>query len=121
PPSMSLCSLISSPLSSFRPRHRSPPSSTLFPYTTLFRSPALRTGSNMCRRGGLYGRPDRAALTAGLVVPAVRSGRAYSPPLREEDRKSTRLNSSHVSISYAVFCLKKKNACRAESGTLIDD
>ena len=41
----------------------------------------------MRRRGGLYGRPDRAALTAGLVVPAVRSGRAYSPPLQEDWRR----------------------------------
>src|SRR6266699_2285082 len=63
---------------------RRPPRSTLFPYTTLFRS-----------RSAL---PTRLALTAAC--------RASSPPRR--DRKSTRLNSSHVRISYAVFCLKKK-------------
>src|SRR5690348_18008075 len=66
---------------------RRPPRSTLFPYTTLFRS---RT----CGPAARDGRPD----------PRVRAGQAG----REEDRKSTRLNSSHPSISYAVFCLKKK-------------
>src|SRR5204862_8151314 len=62
-----------------------PPSSTLFPYTTLFRSPA----SGLRRRE--YRRDDRHGRRRAL------------------DRKSTRLNSSHVEISYAVFCLKKKN------------
>src|SRR6266513_5044325 len=61
---------------------RRPPRSTLFPYTTLFRS------------------PDRWRLRAAALPFAFRPFRA--------DRKSTRLNSSHVSISYAVFCLKKK-------------
>src|SRR5689334_24069024 len=65
---------------------RRPPRSTLFPYTTLFRSPRV------------HGRADRAD--------ARRGGDAAL--LRPEDRKSTRLNSSHSSISYAVFCLKKK-------------
>src|SRR6266496_5166412 len=63
---------------------RRPPRSTLFPYTTLFRSPR-------CRRN-----------TGGLRRHRRRGGR------RGRDRKSTRLNSSHVEISYAVFCLKKK-------------
>src|SRR3712207_7018484 len=77
---------------------RRPPRSTLFPYTTLFRSarlggaePGLRAsrlrrgggGERVCSRGGARG--------------------------RRQDRKSTRLNSSHANISYAVFCLKKKN------------
>src|SRR6266581_7102546 len=66
---------------------RRPPRSTLFPYTTLFRSPP---GSRAAPRS----RPRTDAEPAG----------------REGDRKSTRLNSSHPSISYAVFCLKKKNA-----------
>src|SRR5438552_10591548 len=72
---------------------RRPPRSTLFPYTTLFRSPARRRGGVPCleRRGGSRGRPDRS---------------------RSEDRKSTRLNSSHQIISYAVFCLKKKKVSR---------
>src|SRR3712207_7613958 len=77
---------------------RRPPRSTLFPYTTLFRSvarPPLR---------GPEARP-RACPPARLVTPALRPppcGRA------RPDRKSTRLNSSHANISYAVFCLKKK-------------
>src|SRR5438874_9885494 len=83
---------------------RRPPRSTLFPYTTLFRSvrealprdraqePLDRRGAHGRRRRGRRGRV-RAAV---LLGPAAR------------DRKSTRLNSSHVEISYAVFCLKKK-------------
>src|SRR3712207_7567567 len=79
---------------------RRPPRSTLFPYTTLFRSGGARAVRRQAplprqgrRRGRVLGEP-----------PAGRSGRA----LREADRKSTRLNSSHANISYAVFCLKKK-------------
>src|SRR2546430_8590900 len=64
---------------------RRPPRSTLFPYTTLFRSAP----------GGRARRADRA-------------GRRAAPPADVLDRKSTRLNSSHSQISYAVFCLKKK-------------
>src|SRR3712207_6992601 len=86
---------------------RRPPRSTLFPYTTLFRSPPLgRRG-----RGGGGGAPRAAALEArgrtGAAPGAAdrcRRARRRSPP----DRKSTRLNSSHANISYAVFCLKKK-------------
>src|SRR5438132_5555202 len=66
---------------------RRPPRSTLFPYTTLFRS------YNMPCVARIGGRLDRAALQQAL----------------NRDRKSTRLNSSHTVISYAVFCLKKKN------------
>src|SRR2546426_8313236 len=65
---------------------RRPPRSTLFPYTTLFRSPARR------------GADRRPALDRRRVLPVGIRG----------DRKSTRLNSSHLVISYAVFCLKKK-------------
>src|SRR5438270_7673075 len=72
---------------------RRPPRSTLFPYTTLFRSP--RAGRGAPRRP----RPPRG----GPRRPSPR------PPWRRpRDRKSTRLNSSHSQISYAVFCLKKK-------------
>src|SRR5947209_10968881 len=67
---------------------RRPPGSTLFPYTTLFRS--------RCRSGGEKHRK------AGRGGPALGG--------RSEDRKSTRLNSSHANTSYAVFCLKKKKA-----------
>src|SRR2546422_8369071 len=78
---------------------RRPPRSTLFPYTTLFRSPPLVAGMTA------QVRPDgkrRAAGGRGGV------GRTRSLQARG-DRKSTRLNSSHGYISYAVFCLKKKN------------
>src|SRR5687768_18176682 len=67
---------------------RRPPRSTLFPYTTLFRSGRARA------------RDDAAA--------RARGAHAGGPLLRSQDRKSTRLNSSHGYISYAVFCLKKK-------------
>src|SRR3712207_7143974 len=79
---------------------RRPPRSTLFPYTTLFRSLAMAAVA--------------ASVQAGrTVVPHLVEGRQAEPegePLSEEeaDRKSTRLNSSHANISYAVFCLKKK-------------
>src|SRR5690349_22372173 len=69
---------------------RRPPRSTLFPYTTLFRSP-------------------RWPPAAG---PPTRPGTLPSSPSPSRDRKSTRLNSSHVEISYAVFCLKKKKQKR---------
>src|SRR6266496_5536712 len=71
---------------------RRPPRSTLFPYTTLFRSHPRRP------RGGGH-RLDRAH---------ARRSAARAHPRYAQDRKSTRLNSSHVEISYAVFCLKKK-------------
>src|SRR5437870_7908457 len=72
---------------------RCPPRSTLFPYTTLFRS----------RRGSGTRRAGRLPLRRRVPHP-VRGG----SPAHPQDRKSTRLNSSHVAISYAVFCLKKK-------------
>src|SRR5438132_2570474 len=75
---------------------RRPPRSTLFPYTTLFRSqPYIR---------GVHGAVQHVQPAAG----AVRAGWACRDDVRL-DRKSTRLNSSHTVISYAVFCLKKKN------------
>src|SRR5258707_3770999 len=74
---------------------RRPPRSTLFPYTTLFRSDL----------GGAQRRPRQLDHGADLVGD-FRSGRARDR--NERDRKSTRLNSSHANISYAVFCLKKK-------------
>src|SRR2546430_13421348 len=69
---------------------RRPPRSTLFPYTTLFRSPGAFADVDRCRR-------------AARVVSARGVQRILA-----RDRKSTRLNSSHSQISYAVFCLKKK-------------
>src|SRR5437762_9359040 len=94
---------------------RPPPRSTLFPYTTLFRSAALpgsrsRTVFSLCEPHGA-GKP-RARDAAGVRKGTDRheAGVDRRRPLRGglQDRKSTRLNSSHRCISYAVFCLKKK-------------
>src|SRR2546422_8347656 len=81
---------------------RRPPRSTLFPYTTLFRSP--RSARPL---GGSGGRTAAAPPAASDSRCNIRCSPAGSPPGRR-DRKSTRLNSSHGYISYAVFCLKKK-------------
>src|SRR3712207_8871766 len=89
---------------------RRPPRSTLFPYTTLFRS-AGEGGDHDERVGGHAGRDRRPRATrAGRRPrrPRGTPGRGAAPHA-ERDRKSTRLNSSHANISYAVFCLKKKN------------
>src|SRR2546430_12418051 len=77
---------------------RRPPRSTLFPYTTLFRSEEFDDDP--------VDPAEAAALAADVRTGFARLARAY--PVRT-DRKSTRLNSSHSQISYAVFCLKKKN------------
>src|SRR5690606_41880843 len=80
-----------------------PPRSTLFPYTTLFRSVRCRRRHRRrCRR--VHSTPAKRAQSPKNS--SSRVGGASSPSQR--DRKSTRLNSSHVKISYAVFCLKKK-------------
>src|SRR5689334_24028428 len=79
---------------------RRPPRSTLFPYTTLFRSDVVGDGVAVAvARPGRHGRIGAAG---------ERDGRPVAGERRAGDRKSTRLNSSHSSISYAVFCLKKK-------------
>src|SRR3712207_7766706 len=85
---------------------RRPPRSTLFPYTTLFRSPGHAAGG----RGpaGAQGRRRRDGAAAGGRE-RRRRGDLLRPAQRRRDRKSTRLNSSHANISYAVFCLKKKS------------
>src|SRR5438477_1499800 len=84
---------------------RPPPRSTLFPYTTLFRSPnrprslrALRDGHDQCEWAGC------PCHLLGAATPSMHQ----CDHINASDRKSTRLNSSHMSISYAVFCLKKK-------------
>src|SRR3712207_8397974 len=79
---------------------RRPPRSTLFPYTTLFRS----LHAALARRPEHVGRPAPERARAG----DRRLRRPDPRPVRGRDRKSTRLNSSHANISYAVFCLKKK-------------
>src|SRR3989442_11953125 len=81
---------------------RRPPRSTLFPYTTLFRSALPRRHHRGHGRPGAGGAGD-----AGCGRGRLPSGAVRKPPTAT-DRKSTRLNSSHVRISYAVFCLKKK-------------
>src|SRR3712207_8925337 len=100
---------------------RRPPRSTLFPYTTLFRS--QREAAAPVGRAGAAGAPAAAGEVHQQAAPgAVRELRQHRERLRvlrleaevqahrAEDRKSTRLNSSHANISYAVFCLKKKKS-----------
>src|SRR3712207_8610573 len=96
---------------------RRPPRSTLFPYTTLFRSDA---GAERRPGGVAHGEESVGGQGGG---PRARGGRLHNQALRHQgapgedqgrpaevrDRKSTRLNSSHANISYAVFCLKKNN------------
>src|SRR3989442_13085864 len=85
---------------------RRPPRSTLFPYTTLFRSqPGVDESEGLAREMRVGGEVVREIpLHVGGVSPDS------AEHLGEQDRKSTRLNSSHVRISYAVFCLKKKKS-----------
>src|SRR5207249_9812204 len=106
-------SLISTPLL-FLLRLPSPPKSTLFPYTTLFRSREGRVYNGQALTVG-SGKDQRTTMLVsmpvfsndhflGMIGVVVEHGHTD----KHRDRKSTRLNSSHVSISYAVFCLKKK-------------
>src|SRR5688572_31103366 len=98
---------------------RRPPRSTLFPYTTLFRSAGgASSGSHQPRRQAPVALledsqvEEEIGAAEGAGAEIDRSRRADRHPGSEhgpEDRKSTRLNSSHSQISYAVFCLKKKN------------
>src|SRR3712207_8355760 len=85
---------------------RRPPRSTLFPYTTLFRS---REPSVEARVLASQLFEQRTKVAAELGDARRRDAHRDVPPAVLEDRKSTRLNSSHANISYAVFCLKKKN------------
>src|SRR5947207_7825475 len=90
-----------------------PPKSTLFPYTTLFRSPVdhqpRHSGAGEERRAWGVGKRQGPAAGPTTDPLAILMGAMPS----RADRKSTRLNSSHTVISYAVFCLKKKNAPQA--------
>src|SRR2546427_3076842 len=93
---------------------RRPPRSTLFPYTTLFRSPRPLARGRLMRFHFDPAPEQRAALEAQLArlqQPAA-ALELLDPILPDGDRKSTRLNSSHSQISYAVFCLKKKKQVR---------
>src|SRR3712207_7198466 len=98
---------------------RRPPRSTLFPYTTLFRSVGVPAAEDGTGAGVLPHEPEPAAATreelGGELLEVLGGGgerlleRLADPAVGvPEDRKSTRLNSSHANISYAVFCLKKK-------------
>src|SRR3712207_7433841 len=94
---------------------RRPPRSTLFPYTTLFRSEPL-VEAVAEDRVAVDDRGDDAEPVLAQAAPVVVDQRAapvaaarHAPQAGLQDRKSTRLNSSHANISYAVFCLKKKN------------
>src|SRR3712207_8982849 len=98
---------------------RRPPRSTLFPYTTLFRSAieAEQLKSDIPNFGAgdtvrvhvriIEGKRERIQVFEGVVI--KRQGGGARETFTVRDRKSTRLNSSHANISYAVFCLKKKN------------
>src|SRR3712207_6905276 len=98
---------------------RRPPRSTLFPYTTLFRSYAEVAEVT----GGLAQR-FVAVVEAAKIIKAYRAEEQVTTDLGEQahtvarDRKSTRLNSSHANISYAVFCLKKKKIYTRYSGII---
>src|SRR5690554_7066805 len=87
---------------------RRPPRSTLFPYTTLFRSSRRPTATSGVPSPSSPGKPPTARPTSSAPCKRRTSGHSPWPA----DRKSTRLNSSHVRISYAVFCLKKKKKKR---------
>src|SRR5256885_11040687 len=96
---------------------RRPPRSTLFPYTTLFRSGTLvELLKDVSVRLSPLTRPDAASMVRELrsfpLLEGYRGGPKCDVPA---DRKSTRLNSSHLVISYAVFCLKKKNNVHSDS------
>src|SRR3712207_7012455 len=98
---------------------RRPPRSTLFPYTTLFRSSgSLHSGGVFARAGEVQAIiredvPERLAVSD--VADEVLVGQVA------RDRKSTRLNSSHANISYAVFCLKKKNTTKHGDAHMTSD
>src|SRR3989442_9896208 len=91
---------------------RRPPRSTLFPYTTLFRSDV-----SSARRLAPRVAPKAASGQGATVAAVVTTIRPVALAGADGDRKSTRLNSSHVRISYAVFCLKKKTTTYRECHT----
>src|SRR2546422_6604516 len=90
---------------------RRPPRSTLFPYTTLFRSELGKADAStgwVVNQGAIYA-------TYAARMPRAAARKIWIDPPRAVDRKSTRLNSSHGYISYAVFCLKKKKKTTPEA------
>src|SRR2546422_4057960 len=93
---------------------RRPPRSTLFPYTTLFRSREKRPGAGSMRAHSILGTVRAARSHSSRGAPPAPAAGARSAA---RDRKSTRLNSSHGYISYAVFCLKKKKPHTTDRAT----
>src|SRR5690242_21317856 len=93
-----------------------PPCSTLFPYTTLFRSRAVaqRNVDYSAHRGEGLVKMAQAVREGNLDVVRQGIGARGAMDTRQGDRKSTRLNSSHMSISYAVFCLKQKTQAQTD-------
>src|SRR5258707_11984599 len=97
---------------------RRPPRSTLFPYTTLFRSQAEH-GIGLGVAGGEHDDRDDVAASAQHATDLVPVDAGAERDVEQhQDRKSTRLNSSHANISYAVFCLKKKKR-KTETCTIL--
>src|SRR3712207_6885754 len=92
---------------------RRPPRSPLFPYTTLFRSVVDVEACGIC------GSELHGISRPGFREPPLVMGHEFSGRTADGDRKSTRLNSSHANISYAVFCLKKKNLLEQNNSTLL--
>src|SRR3712207_6947571 len=87
---------------------RRPPRSTLFPYTTLFRSEGVDAQVLERLRPFVTVLPERTIVNANTAAAEVLAAQVPGLAVSDADRKSTRLNSSHANISYAVFCLKKK-------------
>src|SRR5690606_41328551 len=100
---------------------RRPQRSTLFPYTTLFRSVHPEGGCRIRGADGRRARPVRREPQSKATGRLLRRDADPAHRRSSEDRKSTRLNSSHVKISYAVFCLKKKIQQLEEVGAVTDD
>src|SRR3712207_7476379 len=88
---------------------RRPPRSTLFPYTTLFRSRERTRRAARQDRRCRHRHGERSESNSRVARRLAGAGRRGLCLRAQQDRKSTRLNSSHANISYAVFCLKKKN------------
>src|SRR3712207_7193023 len=99
---------------------RRPPTSTLFPYTTLFRSSQRSTHDPDGARVGFGGRRYSSRVVSELAYRDSHHGDYLAFLGPRLDRKSTRLNSSHANISYAVFCLKKKKKSVIKSGSQLD-
>src|SRR2546430_12648085 len=99
---------------------RRPPRSTLFPYTTLFRSGDFRPRLNRAAHLEADVEGQQLGITEDRQLGEEAEGAGRDEGGHQTDRKSTRLNSSHSQISYAVFCLKKKKQPRLRSRTCTD-